>query len=78
MALESLQQAERYRDPVQQKPLSYRFGNDPGLAVLCFKIWALMFLGLPDQAARISEQVLAELPSHGHARRSHCACFTPW
>ena len=40
-ALESLQQAERYRDPVRQKLLSYRFGYDPGLAVLCYKIWAL-------------------------------------
>ncbi len=68
VALESLQQAERYRDPAQQKLLSYRFGSDPGLAVLCFKIWALMFLGLPDQAARISEQALAELPGHGHAQ----------
>ena len=53
--------------PIRQKLLSYRFGTDPGLAVLCFKMWALLFLGLPDQAARISEQVLAELPSHGHA-----------
>jgi class 3 adenylate cyclase len=67
-ALESLRLAERYRDPIQQKLLSYRFGTDPGLAVLCFKIWALMFLGLPDQAARISEQALAELPGHGHAQ----------
>ena len=67
-ALESLRQAERRRDPVQQKLLSYRFGTDPGLAVLCFKIWALNSLGLPDQAARISEQALAELHGHGHAQ----------
>jgi class 3 adenylate cyclase/tetratricopeptide (TPR) repeat protein len=65
-ALESLQRAERYRDPVRQKLLSHRFGYDPALAVLCFKIFALWFLGLPDQSARVSEQVRAELASHGH------------
>ena len=32
---ESLQQAERYREPHREKLLSYRFGYDPGLAVLC-------------------------------------------
>ena len=66
-ALESLQQCERYSDPVRQKQLSYRFGTDPGLAALCYKTQALQFLGLHDQAARVTEQVLAELPSHGHA-----------
>jgi hypothetical protein len=66
-ALKSLQQAEGYHDPARQKLLSYRFGTDPGLAILNFKIWALMLLGFPDQAARVREQVRAELPSHGHA-----------
>jgi class 3 adenylate cyclase/tetratricopeptide (TPR) repeat protein len=66
-ALESVQQAERYRDPVRQKLLSYRFGYDPSLAVLCYKIWALTFLGLHNQAERVKEQVRAELENHGHA-----------
>jgi class 3 adenylate cyclase len=66
-ALESLQEAERYRDPSREKLLSYRFGLDPGLAVLCYRIWALTFLGLLNQAARVSKQVRAELRSHGHA-----------
>jgi tetratricopeptide (TPR) repeat protein len=65
-ALESLQRCERYSDPVRQKQLSYRFGTDPGLAALCYKTQALQFLGLHDQAARATGQVLAELPSHGH------------
>ena len=65
--LESLQHCERYSDPVRQKQLSYRFGTDPGLAARCWKTQALQFLGLHDQAARVTEQVLAELPSHGHA-----------
>ena len=66
-ALESVQQAERYRDPVRQKLLSYRFGFDPSLAVLCYKIWALTFLGLHNQAQRVREQVRAELANHRHA-----------
>ena len=66
-ALESLKQCELYSDPVRQKRLSYRFGTDPGLAARCYKTYALQFLGLHDQAARVTEQVLAELPSHGHA-----------
>jgi class 3 adenylate cyclase len=66
-ALESVQRAERYRDPVRQRLLSYRFGFDPGLAMLCYKIWALMFLGVHNQAERVREQVWAELPSHSHA-----------
>jgi len=65
-ALETLQQAERYRD-TGQKLLNYRFGTDPGLNVLLYKIWALTFLGLPDRATRVSEQLLAELPGQGHA-----------
>jgi tetratricopeptide (TPR) repeat protein len=66
-ALESLHHCERYSDPVRQKKLSYRFGTDPGLVARCFKTHALQSLGLHDQAARVTEQVLAELPSHGHA-----------
>jgi hypothetical protein len=66
-ALESLKRAERYSDPVRQKLLSYRFGIDPGLAVLCYKIWALIFLGFPDQARQFRDEVGAQLQSHGHA-----------
>ena len=66
-ALESLQQCERYSDPVGQKRLSYRFGTDPGLTARSYKALVLQFLGLHDQAARETERVLAELPSHGHA-----------
>jgi len=76
-ALESMQQAERYRDPSRQKMLSYRFGFDLGLAVKCQKIWPLLFLGLHDQAARVSDQVRAELLGHGHAPTvAFCTCMT--
>jgi tetratricopeptide (TPR) repeat protein len=65
-ALETLRLAEGYRDPVKLKSLSYRFGIDPGLAVLCYKLWAMMELGLLDQAKQVAEQVKAELKDHGH------------
>jgi class 3 adenylate cyclase len=66
-ALQTLQQAEQYRDHGRQKLLSYRFALDPGFAVLNHQIRALSFLGLFGQAARVREQVLSELPGHGHA-----------
>jgi hypothetical protein len=66
-AVQTLQQAEQYRDHGRQKLLSYRFALDPGFAVLNHKIRALSFLGLFGQAARVREQVLSELPGHGHA-----------
>jgi hypothetical protein len=66
-ALKSLQAAERYRDPAQQRQLSYRFAGDPGLAVLCYKCWALLFLGLYNASARVAEQIQVELQSHRHA-----------
>ena len=76
-ALESLQHAEQYRDPVRQRLLSYRFGVDPGLAVLCWTAYALRFLGLPDRAARVRERVLTELATHGHAQTVATLTATP-
>ena len=66
-ALETLEKAGSYRDRDRQNLHAYRFGYDPGLAALYYKIWALLFLGLPDRAMRAKEQVLAELPSHKYA-----------
>jgi tetratricopeptide (TPR) repeat protein len=65
-ALISLEQAERYRDPLRQKSLSYRFGMDPGLDVLSFKAMVLLALGLNDQAKRVREDARAELTGHNH------------
>jgi hypothetical protein len=48
--LQHLTKAVSYRDPVRHKSLSYWFGWDPGLAALSYRIWALNFLGSPDQA----------------------------
>jgi class 3 adenylate cyclase/predicted ATPase len=65
-ALKSLEWAEQYRDPDRQRQLSFRFGIDPGLAVLCYKLLALLSLGLPSTAAQINEQLMAELATHRH------------
>ena len=52
-ALNTLQIAERYRDPIPQRRLSYRFSVDPGVLLLQYKVFALRYLGLNDQAARV-------------------------
>jgi class 3 adenylate cyclase len=66
-ALEALQEAERYCEAQSQKPLTYRFGSDPGLNVLNYKIWALAILGLTHEATKARAQVLAGLQSQGHS-----------
>jgi class 3 adenylate cyclase/predicted ATPase len=66
-ALESLQRSKQYRDPGRQRALSYRFGWDPSLAVLCFEVLVRLSLGLLDSAAQLGEQVQTELKGHSHA-----------
>ncbi|HUN99854.1 MAG TPA: adenylate/guanylate cyclase domain-containing protein [Bradyrhizobium sp.] len=65
-ALASLQKGGQYRDPKRQRALSYRFGWDPSLAVLCFEVLVRLSLGLFDSAAEISAKVQAELEGHPH------------
>jgi predicted ATPase len=74
-ALESMQRGRKYRDPRRQRELSYRFGWDPGLAVLCFEVLARLSLGHLDSAAQISAEVRTELLSHGHATTVATAKF---
>jgi class 3 adenylate cyclase len=74
-ALESLQKGKQYRDPGRQRALSYRFGWDPSLAVLCFEVLVRLSLGLLDSAAQIAEQVRTELSDHSHATTIASATF---
>jgi tetratricopeptide (TPR) repeat protein len=74
-ALESLQKGRTYRDASRQRALSYRFGWDPGLAVLCFEVLARLSLGHLDSATQISGQVRTELLGHGHATTVMSARF---
>jgi len=79
-ALANLQKGSTYRDQRRQKTLSYRFGWDQGLATLSFEVLVRLSLGLLDSAARLSEQVLIEIESHGHAATIASArfCVTVW
>jgi hypothetical protein len=77
-ALEMLEQAEGYRDPAQ-KQFSYRFGYDPGLVIVCYKVWTLFMLGLLGQAACASDQMHKEAADHYHAPTvALCRFFTLW
>jgi class 3 adenylate cyclase len=64
--LENLKLAELYRDPAKEKPLSHRFGVDPGLDLLAWKVLTLTHLGLLDKAGEVREQLRMELLEHRH------------
>jgi tetratricopeptide (TPR) repeat protein len=66
-ALKSLLKGKDYRDPRRQRILSYRFGWDPSLAVLCFEVLVRLSLGLLDSAAKLIGQVRTEVSGHQHA-----------
>jgi hypothetical protein len=65
-AFASLEHGRQYRDPRRQKSLSYRFGWDPSLSILCFEVLVRLSLGLLDSAARLSEQIRTETLHHEH------------
>jgi len=79
-ALASLQKGYAYRDQQRQRALSYRFGWDQGIAILSFEVLVRTSLGLLDSAARIRDQVLAEVSGHGHATTVASAkfCVRTW
>ena len=74
-ALASLQRGYAHRDQQRQRALSYRFGWDQGIAILSFEVLVRISLGLLDSAARIRDQVLAELSGHSHATTIASATF---
>jgi predicted ATPase len=74
-ALANLQKGSAYRDPQRQRALSYRFGWDQGIAILSFEVLVRLSLGLLDSAARLRDQVLAEISGHGHATTVASATF---
>jgi predicted ATPase len=78
-ALASLRKGYTYRD-FRQKALSYRFSWDQGIAILSFEVLVRLSLGLLDSAARIREQVEAELSDYNHATTVASArfCVTVW
>jgi class 3 adenylate cyclase/predicted ATPase len=74
-ALASLLRGREYRDPSRHRALSYRFGWDPGLAVVCFEVLVRLSLGLLDSAAQIGAEVRTELLGHGHVTTVASATF---
>jgi class 3 adenylate cyclase len=65
-ALKTLRMAEGCRDLAKLEMPNHRFGIDPGLAILCYKLLVMMELGLLDQAKQVAKQLKAELKNHGH------------
>jgi class 3 adenylate cyclase/predicted ATPase len=45
-------QAVALYDPAEHRQLATRFGFDPGLATLCYRSYALWFLGYPERALK--------------------------
>jgi class 3 adenylate cyclase len=66
-ALQALREAEHYGEHESKRAFGYRFGSDPDLNVLNYKIWALAILGLPREAIRAQTKVLMGLKSQEHS-----------
>jgi hypothetical protein len=76
-ALENLEQAEKNLDPSTQTQLSHRFGQDPGITLLCYKTMTLFMLGRANQAAHLAEEVRMDTGGHYHAQTvAHCRFMT--
>ena len=54
-------------DPTMHRPLATRFGQDAGVATLCFRSLALWLLGYPDAALADGKQALREARDIGQA-----------
>jgi predicted ATPase len=54
-------------DPVEHRALATRFGQDVGLAILCYRALARWLLGYPQAALADTERVLKDAREIGHA-----------
>jgi class 3 adenylate cyclase/predicted ATPase len=54
-------------DPMRHRSLATRFGQDVGVAILCYRALALWFRGYPDAALADAEQALEEARKIGQA-----------
>jgi predicted ATPase len=54
-------------DPMQHRSLATRFGQDVGVAILCYRALALWLRGYPDAALADAEQALQEARKIGQA-----------
>ncbi|MBV8921456.1 adenylate/guanylate cyclase domain-containing protein [Bradyrhizobium sp.] len=60
-------QAIALYDPAEHRPLATRFGQDVGVAILCYRSLALWLLGYPDAALTDIERALKDAREIGHA-----------
>ena len=54
-------------DPAERRPLAMRFGEDPRVANLCYRSYALWLLGYPETARADIDQALQDARESGHA-----------
>jgi class 3 adenylate cyclase/predicted ATPase len=64
---EQYDQAMALYDPSRHRPLATRFGQDVGVAILCYRSLALWLLGYPQAAGRDIDQALKDAREIGHA-----------
>jgi predicted ATPase len=60
-------QAIALYDPPQHRPLATRFGQDVGVAILCYRSFALWLLGYPEAARTDIDRALKDAREIGHA-----------
>jgi predicted ATPase len=60
-------QAIALYDPAEHRALATRFGQDPRVATLCLRSWALWSLGYPEAALADADQALADAREIGQA-----------
>ena len=60
-------QALALYDPAEHRPLATRFGQDVGVAILCYRSRALWLLGYPEAARRDAEHALEHAREIGQA-----------
>jgi predicted ATPase/class 3 adenylate cyclase len=59
--------AVKLYDPAEHRRLATRFGQDVGIASLCYRSFALWLLGYPEAACRDIERALRDAREIGHA-----------
>jgi class 3 adenylate cyclase/predicted ATPase len=62
-------------DPAEHRPLATRFGQDLRVSALCYRSWALWFLGYPDAALADTSCALKDAREIGHATTLMYALF---
>ena len=54
-------------DPAEHRPLATRFGQDVGVAIQCYRSWALWLDGYPETALATASQALEQAREIGQA-----------